>query len=155
MVKCPYCQEKLSKDDAITKGRQYYHENCLKEKERNSEHYKELIGYICTLYGLDTPTGMILKQIKDFQEQYGYKLKGMTLALKYFHETLGNPVRDGDGIGIIPFVYEEAKKYYLLKIEVEKSASNIEAQKNTRVYEIYSPKFEYKKNTNIIDISAL
>lgn len=58
---------------------------------------------------------MMLKQIKEYQEEYGYKLKGIELALRYFYETLDNKPREGDGIGIVPFVYDEAKRRTLDK----------------------------------------
>lgn len=53
----------------------------------------------------------MLKQIKEFQDDYGYTLKGMELTLRYFHEIQGNGV-DARGIGIIPYVYEDAKRHY-------------------------------------------
>lgn len=98
---------------------------------------------------------MILKQIKDFQEQYKFKIKGMLLALKYFHETLGNQVRDGDGIGIIPFVYEDAKRNYIMKLKVKESLDNIEQQKQIKVVEVVSPQFNYKKPIKQIDMNLL
>src|SRR5437764_770195 len=84
---CPKCTQKLSKIDAINHNKRYYHPECFAEKEKEDElkkqysaHYKDLIEYICSLYGLDAPTGMILKQVKDFQEDYNYKLQGIKLA---------------------------------------------------------------------------
>jgi hypothetical protein len=104
---------------------------------------------------MEAPSGMILKQIKDFQEQYGYKLRGILLALKYFHETLGNPARDGDGIGIVVYVYEEAKKHYITKMKVEESLDNLETQRHAKKIEVVSPKFSYRKTLKEIDISSL
>lgn len=135
--------------------KQYFHPHCLEEKERQIEDRKELIQYICDVHKIDKPTGMILKQIKDFQEQYDYKLKGMTLALKYFYETLGNQVREGDGIGIIPFIYEDAKRHYILKKQVEESIENIESLKQVKIVEVNSPQFGYKRHLKKIDISML
>jgi hypothetical protein len=156
LVKCPYCEEKLPKEEAYAYKKKYYHPKCFQEWEQQKEHRKELIEYICQLYKLDAPTGMILKQIKEFQEEYGYKLKGMELALRYFYETLGNPVREGDGIGIIPYVYEEAKKHYIMKKRVEESVKEyMSLDKQPKIVEINSPKFTYTKKSRMIDISSL
>lgn len=140
---------------AVQHNKQYFHQECLNEKIQNAHDRKELIEYICKIYHIEAPTGLILKQIKDYQEQYKYKIKGMLLALKYFHETLGNQARDGDGIGIIPFIYEEAKRNYVMRLKVEESLENIQQQKQTKVVEVVSPQFNYKKNIKQIDINLL
>ncbi|TWK86604.1 hypothetical protein CHCC20333_3463 [Bacillus paralicheniformis] len=118
-----------------------------------AEHRKELIKYICELYKIDAPTGMMLKQIKEFQEEYKYKLKGIELALRYFHETLGNPVREGDGLGIVPFIYEEAKADYLQKKAIKESVEK--AKKHKPKERIVVIKKQNRKNIKIVDISTL
>lgn len=151
-VKCARCKKTVLKDEAIHEKKKYYHVECF----QLVQDYKNLISYICELHKLEAPTGMILKQIKEFQEEYGYKLKGMELALRYFHETLGNPVREGDGIGIIPYVYEEAKKHYIIKKRVEESVKEyMSSDKQPKIVEINSPKFTYTKKSRMIDISSL
>lgn len=155
-VKCPYCEQKLDKDEAITHKKRYYHEECLITWEKEKQHRKDLIEYICELYNIEVPTGIILKQIKDFQENYKYKLTGIELALKYFHETLRKPVRDGDGIGIVPFIYEDAKKHYLMKLKVENSLENMDNDAvEVKTITISSPKVNYKKQSKKIDIASL
>lgn len=152
-VKCPYCEMSLDKDDAIPYKKRYYHQNCFNTWKLEAEHRKELISYICTLYQIDAPTGMILKQIKEFQEEYKYKLKGVELALRYFHETLENPIREGDGIGIVPFVYDEAKRHYIRQKAIQKSAEDPNNHKREEVTLII--KKDKKKKRGLVDISAL
>ncbi|ARC58807.1 hypothetical protein P5637_06965 [Bacillus paralicheniformis] len=152
-VKCPYCETYLDKDDAIPYKKRYYHQNCFNTWKMEAEHRKELIKYICELYKIDAPTGMMLKQIKEFQEEYKYKLKGIKLTLRYFHETLGNPVREGDGLGIVPFIYEEAKADYLQKKAIEESVE--EAKKHKQKESIVIIKKQNRKNIKIVDISTL
>ncbi|PAC96352.1 hypothetical protein [Bacillus paralicheniformis] len=152
-VKCPYCETYLDKNDAIPYKKRYYHQNCFDTWKMEAEHRKELIKYICELYKIDAPTGMMLKQIKEFQEEYKYKLKGIELALRYFHETLGNPVREGDGLGIVPFIYEEAKADYLQKKAIEESVEK--AKKHKQKESIVIIKKQNRKNIKIVDISTL
>lgn len=150
-VKCPYCEQKLDKDNAYEYKKKYYHVDCFNTWELEKVHRKELIEYICQLYNVSVPSGMILKQIKDFQEEYKYKLKGMELALKYFHETLGNRPQENGGIGIIPFVYEEAKNHYIKQQKISESLSNYIDEEVT----IYINPEQNKRKSKRIDISAI
>lgn len=155
LVKCPYCEQKLDKEEAYEYKKKYYHEECFDIWRSESEHRRELIDYICNLYNLDAPTGMMLKQIKEFHEDFKYKYKGMELALRYFHETLGNSVQEGSGIGIIPYIYNDAKKHYMMKMKVEQSLEEMETEVETKVIEVSSPNFTYQKKVKHIDISSL
>jgi hypothetical protein len=53
----------------------------------------------------------MLKQIKEYKEKRGYTYKGMTLALKYFFMVQTHSA-DIPTLGIIPYVYDQAKKYW-------------------------------------------
>jgi hypothetical protein len=154
LVKCPRCEQKLNKEEAYLYKKRYYHPKCFEEWQRESQDRKELISYICQLYRLDAPTGMMLKQIKEYKEELKYRYKGMELALRYFHETLGNPVQEGTGIGIIPYVYEDAKNHFITKMKVEESLKNIKQEK-AQVVKVISPKSTYKRKIKPIDISSL
>jgi hypothetical protein len=125
----------------------------LEAKEGTVNEYSDLIAYICNLYKIKAPTGMILKQVKDFQVDYGYKLSGIKLSLQYFFETKGNEVLEDSGIGIVPFVYEEAKKHFIMKREVERS---IEDYVVSEVEEVFVDlQIKSKTRRNFIDISLL
>jgi hypothetical protein len=152
LVKCPYCEQKLDKDEAYTYKKRYYHVECFEEWRLEAEHRKELIEYLCKLHNIDAPTGMMVKQISEFQKEYGYKLKGMELALKYFHETLGNRPREGDGIGIVPFVYEEAKNHYIKRLKIAESVNNLEDEEEVTVH---INQKNNKRKSKKIDITAI
>jgi uncharacterized Zn-finger protein len=152
LVKCPYCEKQLSKEDAVEHKKKYYHPKCFEDWQKQKEHRQELIDYICKLYRIEAPTGMILKQIKDFQTDYKHTLKGMELALKYFHETLGNSVQQGSGIGIIPFVYEDAKNHYIKQMKIADSIHNFTENEEITVY--IDPN-KTKRKSKKIDITAI
>lgn len=153
MVKCPHCEEKLPRGEAVrhTNGR-YYHKECYEEATKESKHYQELIEYICELYDIKKPTGMILMQIKRFKEEFDYTYKGMELTLRYFYEIMDNPIREGDGIGIIPYTYEEATEQYVQQMKINKSVDNLSKNKERIVY--VSPSMK-KQNNKLIDIESL
>lgn len=121
-VKCPVCGTFNDKENAIFHNSKYYCKICYENKQNDANDYKDLIAYICKLYDIETPTGWMLKQIKDFKEQFKYTYKGMKTTLHYFYEIQeGNDVADSMGVGIIPFIYDEAKKFYIDKKAVKDS----------------------------------
>lgn len=163
MVTCRYCRSKINKETAKKLGKNsYYCPDCLDKKEQEeeeknleSQQYRDLIEYICKLYNVKAPSGMILKQIKEMREEYNYKLSGMKLALQYFYEIENHAVMDDTGVGIIPYVYEKAKKHYLMKKSVEKSIENYEEQECNSVQVKSLKHAKPKSNIEYIDIVSL
>lgn len=123
LVKCQYCEDKVDKDIAYVYKKKNYHEACFKQWEQEKTDRESLVNYICEKYHLDYPTGMIQSQIKTYHTENKYKYKGMELALRYFYDTLGNRPQDGQGIGIIPYVYEDAKAHYIKQKKIAESIS--------------------------------
>lgn len=151
-VKCPYCEQSLDKDEALPYKKRYYHTACFNTWQREAEDRKDLYEYICNLYNLAAPTGMIRKQVKDFQEEYKYKLKGIELALKYFYELLGNNPQEHGGIGIVPYIYEDAKRNYIEEKRVIEAATKFEERKELH-FTLKEVKDEIPRD--LIDIAQL
>ena len=62
---------------------------------------------------MDYVTPRIRKQLNTYAEQYGYSYSGMKKALVYFYEIKGNSIEKANGgVGIIPYVYQDARNYY-------------------------------------------
>ena len=160
-VKCPVCGTFNEKENAIYHNSKYYCKVCYENKQNESNDYKELISYICELYSIDVPTGWMLKQIKDFKEQFNYTYKGIKSTLHYFFKIQeGNDVADSIGIGIVPFVYDEAKKFYIDKKAVRDSVigANLEAMEaNKKIINIKrnSSELDKYKEVALIDIEKL
>lgn len=154
-VKCAECKEDLDRNSEpfVIKSSKNYHEKCFNMFAVRKTHREELIEYITHLYGENISIALINKQIKDFQDQYNYTLKGMELALRYFHDIEGNQA-DAKGIGIIPFIYNDAKNYHIKMNKITKAAisMNGHAMKEIEVIRISPNKKRAKK---IIDIGEL
>ena len=73
--------------------------------------------------------------------------------LKYFYETLENHPRGGDGIGIVPFVYDEAKRHYIKQKAIQKSAEDPKNHKREEITLII--KKGLRKKRELVDISTL
>lgn len=153
LVKCPVCEDKLDKDDSYSHNKRYYHPKCYKTMMNEREDYQSLLDYVIKLFGEDKPLMLLKKQIKDMKDD-GYKYKGMELALKYFFDTLGNRVQEGTGVGIIPYVYEDAKNHYIKQKRIASSLQEISSDKNKEIT-VYINTNKSKRQTKQIDISSI
>ena len=127
---CKGCGKKLKKEEKFMHCSKAYCEDCYKKIERESTEYKQLIEFICTNYGLDKPTGFILKQIKELKNECGYNYAAMTYTLWYCKEVLNKPLVEKYGIALIKYYYEDAKDYYS---QQEKLASQIEKLADAKI----------------------
>lgn len=149
-VKCGHCRTSLEKENSASFNKKYYHPSCLKTIKQESEDYKLLIQYVEHLYGENYPFIIIKKQIKEYKEN-GMKYSGMRLALEYFYEEIGNSIEGSKGVGIIPYVYEDAKNQYINKQNIKKS---IEKYKPETIKVTINRKNK-KSNRKVIDIADI
>ena len=129
IVTCVYCKKKFDRDKipfVQISQRRYAHKEC--SEQENQRLFKEeadkiaLENYIIQLLKLEYITPRIRKQLNTYQEQYGYTYSGMHKALIYFYEIKGNSVEKANGgIGIIPYVYQDAYNYYYALWEAQQS----------------------------------
>lgn len=129
IVKCVYCGEKFDRDKIKSQkiGRRYAHLTCNEPRvDVNGDSYNAIIQYCSTIFKDTTQYARIGKQIKDYKTQ-GMTYEGIYLSLKYWYEIKKNDITKSNGsIGIVPYVYKEAKEYwktiedvYIPKIEEE------------------------------------
>lgn len=119
IVKCLYCEKSFDANiEPYEKvGRRYAHIDCYKNYQANKskeEKDKEALEkYILELFGLEYITPRIKKQINSYLNEYKYTYSGMLRSLKYFFEIKRNDVEKANqGIGIIPYIYQDAYNYY-------------------------------------------
>lgn len=155
MPKCPHCNNEVKEEDAIynTKTKRYYHEFCYNELLDR----KKLSDYVCELFNYKKPSVRIYQQMSSYYGQ-GVSYADMLLALKYFYEVKkGDINKSQGGIGIIPYVLEEAKEFASLEqIERDKLIAKFEAnaanQKETLIVHVRQKENHNKK---MIDINSL
>lgn len=116
-LKCSCCQQKFDREEITKISNKNYCPKCLKEHEQkikfNRSDFNILFDYICQIYGLDKPTGLMFKQMKEYRgEGYEYTDIGMYYTLKYYFDVLENQVLEGSGLGIIPYYYDKARQHY-------------------------------------------
>jgi hypothetical protein len=144
--KCPTCGGMNAEQTSLLYKKRRYCDNnsCLvtqenidRDKDIKNDEWIELYEYIVELYG-HPPTGMMYKQLGEYRSPpYNYTNKGMYLTLKYFHETLGNHVLEGSGLGIIPYVYENAKKEYVTNMEIDSYNQTFESHEQVKIINVH------------------
>lgn len=154
---CNYLVDKETQE-SVKHSSKTYHQNCFQQFELGKQHRRELHEYICELYNMPVVSGFILKQIKDYEEIYGYKLTGIKAALHWFHFIDGNSVEAANkkykaqGIGIVPHIYEKAKSYYQWLGQTYENNSLVNYSFEEKVIKTSSPKKREIKNIDIENI---
>lgn len=125
---CRVCKKPIdkSKNDWIMPSKnQYYHRKCFKEWKRSDpkddEEYKKLIySYLSHDLKVEYQYWMCEQQMKKMVKE-GKTLRGILFTLKYFYGIKhGNWLKGHGGLGIVPFVYEEAAQYWVNRENREK-----------------------------------
>lgn len=120
MAECRVCKKQIdkSKDDWIMPSKNYYyHRKCFEEWKKsnpaNDEEYKKLIySYLTHDLKVEYQYWMCEQQMKKMVKE-GRTLRGILFALKYFYGIRhGDWLKGHGGLGIIPFVYDEAAQYW-------------------------------------------
>ena len=144
-VLCYYCKkndDKVMKDQAIRIDNKNFHPHCAKIYADK----KELAETICRIFKLKAPgprnNAFISKYVSE-----GMTYKGITRALMYFYDVQKNNTdKSNGGIGIVPWVYEDANRYYEKKETMEKQLEEaIEYSKNNQPQEEQTRKVRIQK----------
>lgn len=119
-VICKQCEQKFNRDKeecVAVDGRRYVHKTCFEAYDNSkSKEEKDLIAletYIKQLFKTTTVSARIKKQIQSFQKEYKYTYSGMLKTLTWWFDIKQNSIeKANNGIGIIPYVYQDAHNYY-------------------------------------------
>ena len=157
---CPRCNQIIEvKENFKVYKNKKYHIKCYKElvdelynKSKNDQDSKqELYEYICKLFNLKEITPLIKIQLDKYYTEYEFTYDGMLYTLQYFYGIMENDINKCEGIGIIPYVYQEAKEFYLLKDHLQK----IDMIGNPVENKIIKIKPIQYQSTKLIDINNL
>lgn len=106
--------------------------DCLTEEE--SKQKRSLISYIEELFG-EKANAKTYTQIKNFMRDYPYfTYVGLEQSIRFFYEIKENPITN-QGLGIVPYVYDQAQEYFKNLGEVQSHNASI-----SNVNELYAHK---------------
>lgn len=152
-VKCIYCGVTFDRDKLPfiqVSQRRYAHQECSlsedQKKDKEEQDKIELEKYIKKLLKIDYIDARVRKQIKQYREEYNYTYTGIHKALVYFYEVKGNSTEKANGgIGIVPYVYQNAYNYYLALWQAkQKNQDKVLQDYTPRVKEIVIPRPQRK-----------
>lgn len=150
-VKCKYCGVQFDRNSepfVEVGSRRYAHKKCAEEieqlKSQEEKDYENLEKYIKEIFKTKVVSARIKKQIKSFHEEYQFTYSGIQKTLYWWFELKkGSLEKANNGIGIVPFIYQEALDYfyrlYLAQIANNISPEKIKKAKVTEI-EIESPR---------------
>lgn len=125
--------------------------------KQESESYKNLSAYICDTFGIAVPTGLILKQIKDYKDMYSYTYDGIAYTIWYITNIAEKELDVKYGIAYVKYFYEKAEEYYVQQEHLKKYNSEKIKQLNdvSVTPDVVSYTCHPPKKPNLIDLSII
>lgn len=141
IVKCFYCGETFDANvepNAKVRSNRYAHQSCIDNRQEQTitqeeRELQDLENFIKQLFNYDTLPLFVQKQIQQFRVNKNYSYSAIHKTLYYFFIVRGNSIeRSNGGIGIVPYVIDEAKKYYQAMANIQE----INREKLKQGYEV-------------------
>lgn len=161
IVKCFFCGQNFDRDKVPfvqVSVKRYAHKTCastdprgqaILQAEKDKDAFYALVKQI---YGADYNYMMINQQATSYIEQYGYTWSGMTGCLHWFYEINHGSLEEGHGgIGIIPYIYEDVKKYYQNLYLTQEKNKNIKVMREPVYFNIQSPR-AWQRPPHLLDL---
>lgn len=125
MPSCRICHVPINKDKEVEgidwvmpSKNYYYHKSCYDTWKAQPMTEKDWVALIYDFLSRDLKVSynyhLCEAQIKKFWKENKINPKGIYFTLKYFYQIKGNSWDKGHGgLGIIPYVFDDAKKYWI------------------------------------------
>ena len=157
-VKCPACEQHFQRSITVfvKHKNRYWHKSCYEKEADKAKDKEKLLRYIEKLLRKKVDY-KITNQIKTYTKDKRYTHKDIHQALYYFYEIKNNSTAKANGgIGIVPYVIDEAKAYFKEKYDRIEKSENTEIVHKHKVITISDPAYHPRyANKKIIDISDI
>lgn len=149
LVKCFYCGKTFDRDKipAIKiNARRYAHANCsetdaIDEKTKEEIEKDKFYQMVKSIYGPNYNYLLINTQAEEYIQKYNYTWSGMAGCLHWFYNINHGDIEEGHGgIGIIPFIYDECRKYYQDIYKAQEKNKQIQIEREPVYFNIHSPR---------------
>ena len=142
MITCRVCKTKIDKDSAICLKPKTYvcceeckeqyisKENNKVNKSKDSQDRQEFIAYLKSMCNQELNykiVGSMLKKMMKDNTSFTYN--GMKYTLWYIRDVLNINIT---GVGIIPYYYDEAKRYYDKKQKMKQAIKQSNVRQDTK-----------------------
>lgn len=113
LVKCyGYCEQKYPKSELIKYKNANHCKPCYDKKVKEVEDREHLYNLLKKTFDLNFPTGLMLRQIKEYREQRSYTYKNIAFAVDYIVRIKKIQLQTQYGIAMVPHFYDEMINYY-------------------------------------------
>lgn len=85
----------------------HYNKKLIEKRDRN-----KLYAIIKKYYLVSYPSGLMMGQIKKFVEVNGYTYTGIAETIEYMASKPSISLDSSKGLGLVPYLYEEAMNVY-------------------------------------------
>lgn len=133
-VKCPICEQVFDRDkeECVKIGNRYYHPECVTD---NDIYIEKIFKLAKELWG-DNLQFLKLKRQLDSYIKDGVTSQQIYESLVYFFVVKKNdPLARGQTFGIVPYVREEAHKYFLRQKYIVQAKQKITHQLQQQNYQ--------------------
>lgn len=171
-MKCDYCNEQITSISYKTLNKKHFHKDCyvkyLKELEEKNKVQKEqssrlinkdktsqlqeLEKFMCDKWNINSVPYLVSKHIDDMVNQNNYSYLGILQALIYYYDILDNPPYERPSVGIVPYVYDEAQRFYYEVDRVNANNKDREIVEHNVKVQIPKPKSNIVHCINIEDL---
>ena len=147
-AKCLFCGQTFERDTeeyVQVRTNRYAHKRCAEKQDpqklKDESDRDIFYQYIKELFGPNYDYVRINRMAEGYQKKYNYTFRGMYFTLKYFYE-----VRNGargeanESVGIIPYVYEQAKRYYYQIHLAQERNKSVILKRDRDIVRIKSPR---------------
>lgn len=125
--RCSCCGKEITeKDDKFKFSNKTHCGKCYEMKLKNKEEYDDLVRRIHEYFNLGTINTMILKQIKNYTEDYNFTYGGIIYCLWYLTEVKKVQMDVKYGIAMVKYEYDNARRYFESMNKIQMSVDKVE-----------------------------
>lgn len=146
-VICKYCGKTFDsdKEEFIKEGPRYIHKKCYNNKQNEEGYRIKIHDFMRQLLQDSYSKYKIDKQIKEFVAD-GKSISGIYKTLNYWYNIKkADTSKANGGIGIVPYVYSDAKKYYKEQVKNKENFQKVESKIAEDAKELFSSPKIYKR----------
>jgi hypothetical protein len=109
---CVQTGKKWEKDQLVKYKNKNFCLSCAAKEKKNDEDRTLLYKLISELYEIPFPNGLMLRQIKQFNQERKYTYENIRKALLYGKHVRNMSFHPKYGLGIVPYIIDEAVAYH-------------------------------------------
>lgn len=152
---CWICNNKID-GQIYKKGKKTYCSNCMEEEDIDWFDWCNLYEYIKKINNTKDLSLKIITQLKRYKKEYKLTDYGMLNTLIYIYEidkqiTLNTEL---DSVGLIPYYYEEASKYFKTKDLISEQAEHVNENENNITITTNNSNFKIERNKKELKIGG-